>query len=147
MPTRDTIVIGASAGGVEALSKLVLDLPSDFQAAVFIVLHIPANAPSFLPAILSRDAQLTVAHAENGQPIERRRIYIAPPDQHLLIEDGHVKLVHGPKENLHRPSIDALFRSAARAPHESDACRNDVRKTRERGRRAQFRNPQGIAEC
>jgi len=100
MPTRDTIVIGASAGGVEALSKLVLDLPSDFQAAGFIVLHIPANAPSFLPAILSRDAQLTVAHAENGQPIERRRIYIAPPDQHLLIEDGHVKLVHGPKEKF-----------------------------------------------
>jgi two-component system chemotaxis response regulator CheB len=114
MATRDTIVIGASAGGVQALSTLVSDLPRNLPAAVFIVLHISANAPSLLPNILGRESKLTVAHAINREPIQRGHIYVAPPDQHLIIEDGYVKLVHGPKENLHRPSIDALFRSAAR---------------------------------
>ncbi len=114
MATRDTIVIGASAGGVQALSKLVKDLPPDLPAAVFIVLHIPADATSFLPVILAHNSNLPVAHAVDGEPVMRGRIYVAPPDRHLLVEDQKVKLVHGPKENLHRPSIDALFRSAAR---------------------------------
>lgn len=114
MATRDTIVIGASAGGVRALSKLVSDLPANLPAAVFIVLHIPSDAPSLLPAILSREAKLPVVHARNGEQIVKRKIYVAPPNHHLLIEGTHVKLVHGPKENLHRPSIDVLFRSAAR---------------------------------
>jgi len=70
--------------------------------------------PSFLPGILSRESLLPVAHAINGEKIERGRVYVAPPDLHLLLEDGYIKLVRGPKENLHRPSIDALFRSAAR---------------------------------
>ena len=114
MATRDTIVIGASAGGVQALYKLVSALPPNLPAAVFIVLHIPSNVPSLLPDILSRESPLTVAHAKDGEPIEHGRVYVAPPDRHLLIEDSHVKLVHGPKENFHRPSIDTLFRSAAR---------------------------------
>ena len=114
MATRDIIVIGASAGGVQALSRLVADLPPELPAAVFIVLHVPANVPSLLPVILSRDARLPVAHAADGEPIRPSKVYVAPPNRHLLIEDGRVRLVHGPKENLHRPSIDALFRSAAR---------------------------------
>jgi two-component system chemotaxis response regulator CheB len=114
MATRDIIVIGASAGGVQALSDLVADFPPNLPAAVFIVLHVPANVPSLLPGILARESQLPVAHAIDGEPIRRGKVYVAPPDQHLLIEQDHVKLVHGPKENLHRPSIDALFRSAAR---------------------------------
>ena len=114
MSTRDRIVIGASAGGVQALIKLVSDLPANLNAAVFIVLHVPSDSPSFLPGILSRDAKLPVAHARDGERIVSGKVYIAPLDQHLLIEDGYVKLVHGPKENLHRPSIDVLFRSAAR---------------------------------
>ena len=115
MAYRDRIVIGASAGGVQALSTLVENLPPDLQAAIFIVLHIPARAPSLLPAILSRVAGIPVAHAINGEEIAPGRVYLAPPDHHLLIERDHVKLVHGPKENLHRPSIDTLFRSAARS--------------------------------
>jgi two-component system chemotaxis response regulator CheB len=115
MATRDTIVIGASAGGVQALIKLVADLPSDLPAAVFIVLHIPSYGPSLLPEILSRDSRLPVAHAIDGEEIQWGKIYVAPPDHHLLIEDGRIELVRGPKENLHRPSIDALFRSAALA--------------------------------
>jgi two-component system chemotaxis response regulator CheB len=114
MATRDIIVIGASAGGVQALTNLVADLPADLSAALFIVLHIPAHIPSLLPVILARESKLPVDHAKDEEPIQQRRIYVAPPDQHLLIEAGHIKLVHGPKENLHRPSIDALFRSAAR---------------------------------
>lgn len=115
MATRDTIVIGASAGGVKALSRLVAGLPSDLPAAVFIVLHIPANSPSLLPDILSREAELTVGHAVDRETIERGRVYVAPPDRHLLIEQDQVRLVQGPKETRHRPAIDALFRSAAQA--------------------------------
>jgi len=114
MPNRDIIVIGASAGGVQALSALVAELPAGLPAAVFIVLHIPADVPSLLPSILLRGSRLPVAHALNGEQIEPGRIYVAPPDHHLLIERNRAKLIHGPKENLHRPSIDALFRSAAR---------------------------------
>jgi two-component system chemotaxis response regulator CheB len=113
MATRDIIVIGASAGGVQALSTLVKALPGDLPAAVFIVLHVPADLPSVLPEILAREANLRVAHAKHGEAIEHGRVYVAPPDHHLLLERDHTKLVHGPKENLHRPSIDALFRSAA----------------------------------
>jgi len=115
MATRDIIVIGASAGGVQALSQLVRDLPSEIPASIFIVLHIPANAPSLLPAILAREASLPVEQGNDGEKIVHGKVYVAPPDQHLLLENGHTKLVHGPKENLHRPSIDTLFRSAARA--------------------------------
>jgi two-component system chemotaxis response regulator CheB len=114
MATRDIIVVGASAGGVEVLSTLVTALPADLPAAVFIVLHLSAEWPSFLPRILGREAKLPVRHAINGEPINRGRVYVAPPDLHLLVEGEHVKLVHGPKENLHRPSVDTLFRSAAR---------------------------------
>ena len=114
MATRDTIVIGASAGGVQALITLVAALPSNLPAAVFIVLHIPADSPSLLPDILARESPLPVGHAKNNERITPGRIYVAPPDQHLLIERNHIRLVHGPKVNFHRPSIDTLFRSAAR---------------------------------
>lgn len=79
MATRDTIVIGASAGGVQALLTFVADLPPNLPAAVFIVLHISASVPSLLPSILGRESKLGVAHAVDGEPIMRRRIYVAPP--------------------------------------------------------------------
>jgi two-component system chemotaxis response regulator CheB len=114
MATRDIIVIGASAGGVQALTKLVTNLSADLPAAVFIVLHVSANVPSMLPDILARESKLRLAHAIDRELITRGKVYVARPDHHLIIERDHVKLVHGPKENLHRPSIDTLFRSAAR---------------------------------
>lgn len=111
---RDIIVIGASAGGVEALCTVTSALPRDLPAAVFIVLHIPAWRDSFLPAILSRCSHIPALHPQSGDLIERGRIYVAPPDQHLLIDsEKQVQLWHGPKENGCRPSINALFRSAA----------------------------------
>lgn len=114
MATRDIIVVGASAGGVQALSTLVAGLPPNLPAAVFLVLHVSPSIPSLLPIILARESKMAVAHAVDGEPIECGHVYVAPPDQHLIIENPRVRLVHGPKENLHRPSIDALFRSAAR---------------------------------
>lgn len=115
MAGHDIIVVGASAGGVEALTTLVRDLPANLPAAVFIVLHIPAQSPSLLPSILSRASQLIAAHPEDGARIEHGRIYVAPPDHHLLLEEGRVRVVRGPKENRHRPAVDPLMRTAARA--------------------------------
>src|ERR1051326_3460699 len=114
MATRDTIVIGASAGGVKALSALVAALPRGLPPAVFIVLNVHADAPSLFPGILARDSQLPIEHPRSCECDRPSHIYVAPPDHHMLIQGALVKLVHGPKENLHRPSIDALFRSAAR---------------------------------
>jgi two-component system, chemotaxis family, protein-glutamate methylesterase/glutaminase len=115
VPGHDIVVVGASAGGVETLIKLVNDLPADLPASVFVVLHIPAQSPSLLPQILNRSGQLKVVHPRNGEAIQRGCIYVAPPDQHLLVEQGHVHLVRGPKENRLRPAIDPLFRTAAAA--------------------------------
>lgn len=113
MPGHDIIVIGASAGGVQALKTLVGSLPRKLPASIFVVLHIPAESPSLLPEILSRAGPLEAVQAVDGIEIEHRCIYIAPPDHHLLIEHGHVRVVRGPKENRHRPAVDPLFRSAA----------------------------------
>jgi two-component system chemotaxis response regulator CheB len=111
-PGRDIAVVGASAGGVEALRTLAAGLPADFSAAVFVVLHVPPTS-SVLPAILTRAGKLTADHARNGDPVEHGRIYVAPPDYHLLLEDDAMRLERGPRENGHRPAIDPLFRTAA----------------------------------
>jgi two-component system chemotaxis response regulator CheB len=108
-------VVGASAGGVEALLTLVRELPEDFAAALFVVLHVPPTGTSVLPRILTRAGRLDAAHAVDGEAIEPGRIYVAPPDCHLLIDPGALRVSRGPRENGHRPAIDPLFRTAARA--------------------------------
>lgn len=115
MPGHDIIVIGASAGGVEALVTLTRSLQRKLEAAVFVVLHIPAQSPSLLPEILSRAGPLKAVQATDDLKIEYGHIYVAPPDHHMLVERGKVCVVHGPKENRHRPAVDPLFRSAALA--------------------------------
>src|SRR5215469_619523 len=115
MPGHDIIVVGASAGGVEALVALVGGLPRNLPAAVFVVLHLPAQSPSLLPEILGRSGPLLAISAIDGMAIEHECIYVAPPDYHLLVEPGHVRVLRGPRENRHRPALDPLFRSAARA--------------------------------
>jgi len=113
LPKRDMIVVGASSGGIEALIRLVGGLPADLPAALFVVVHMPPGVPSVLPRILDRSGPLEAVECEDGAPITPGRIYVACPDRHLLIEAGRVRLVRGPKENHHRPAVDALFRSAA----------------------------------
>lgn len=115
MPHRDVIVVGTSAGGVEALRELAAALPPDLPASVLIVLHLSPGGPGLLPAILNRAGPLPAAHATDGEELRRGRIYVAPPDFHMLVADGRLRLARGPRENLHRPAIDALFRSAAAA--------------------------------
>jgi two-component system chemotaxis response regulator CheB len=112
---RDVIAIGASAGGVEALRTLVGGLPVDYPGALLVVLHVPRDAPSALPAILNRSGPLPAALAVDGEPLHYGRIYVAPSDHHLICLDGLVRVTHGPSENGHRPAIDPLFRSVARA--------------------------------
>src|SRR3954447_6094821 len=115
---RDIVVMGASAGGVETLAELAAGMPPEFPAAIFVVLHLLPTAHSVLPEILDRAGPLPAATAEDGQEIERGRIYVGPPDRHLLVTAGGVGLPHGPRETGPRPALDPLFRSAARAYRE-----------------------------
>jgi two-component system, chemotaxis family, protein-glutamate methylesterase/glutaminase len=112
---RELVVIGASAGGVDALQELVSGLPPEFPAAIAIVLHISAESMSVLPQILSRRGPLPAEFARDGDELLRGQIYVAPADHHMLVHDGHIRLTRGPRENGHRPAIDPFFRSAARA--------------------------------
>jgi len=107
------VVIGASSGGVSALLALVKTLPADFPAPIFVVQHVGADSQSILPQLLSAVSALRAKHAENGEAFAAGTIYVARPDHHLLVEHGRVLSTRGPKENRFRPSIDALFRSAA----------------------------------
>ena len=106
------VLIGASAGGVEALRTLVAALPADLPAALFIVLHVGSHK-SELPWLLDHLNGLTVTHANDGEIFEPCHIYVAPPDHHMVIEPGRISLTKGPRENWARPAIDPLFRSAA----------------------------------
>lgn len=108
------VAIGASAGGVEALRDLFAHLPADLDAAVFVTLHVPPFADSALPEILSNAGPWPALHPHEGERILPKQVYIAPPDHHLIVRDGAVHLSRGPRENGHRPAVDALFRSVAR---------------------------------
>lgn len=114
-PSHDVVVVGASAGGVEALRRLIGALDPSFDGTMFVVLHLPTNAHSALPAILDRAGPVPVRSAVDGLVPERGLLYFAPPDAHLLLERDGMQLLKGPTENGHRPAIDPLFRSTSSA--------------------------------
>ncbi|TFV61130.1 chemotaxis protein CheB [Mycobacterium sp. PS03-16] len=107
------VAVGASAGGVEALTQLVAALPTDLPYAVLVVLHMPADAPSVLAEILNRRSPLPASPAVHGGEMKPGHIYVAVPDRHFLVSDHRMVLTEGPTENAHRPSVNALFRSVA----------------------------------
>lgn len=109
------VALAASAGGIEALSAVISGLPADFPAAVLVVLHIAPLGPSVLPAILGRHSALATSHPADGEKMRAGHVYVAPPDRHLLVADGAVRLNPGPRENGNRPAADPLFRSVAAA--------------------------------
>jgi len=111
--TRDVIVLGASAGGLEAVQRLLADLPGDLPAALFVVIHTTPSDPGLLARILNGISSMPVLAAAEEEPYLRSHVYIAPPDRHLLVGHDHIHVRRGPRENGARPAIDALFRSAA----------------------------------
>ncbi|HEY2942055.1 MAG TPA: chemotaxis protein CheB [Vicinamibacteria bacterium] len=113
MPGQDIIVVGASAGGVEALKQIVAQLPPDLPAAIFAAIHVAPSGPRLLPAILNASGRLCSEYATDEERIRPGRLYLAPPDHHLLVGREVMRLTRGPRENGHRPAVDPLFRSAA----------------------------------
>jgi len=111
---RDRIAIGGSAGSLDTLRAIARRFPADFSGAIFVVAHI-GQSRSTLPDLLSKSGKLSASHPQGEEPIRKGHIYVAPPDRHLLIEDGKVRLSRGPREHFTRPAIDPLFRSAAAA--------------------------------
>ena len=110
---RDTVVLGASAGGVDALKRLLSIFPFDLPASVFITLHLSAERERSLDTVLGRSTPMSVVFAEDGMASRHGCVYLAPPDRHLVLSDGHMSVVFGPRENRSRPAIDPMFRSAA----------------------------------
>lgn len=107
------IVIGSSAGSIEALLKLLSQLPTDLKAATFIVVHTSRRGDSQLASVFQRQSRLPVSFASDRHPIKPGHVYIAPPDYHLFLEADQMRLIRGPLENNMRPAIGVLFRSAA----------------------------------
>lgn len=113
MAKRDIFAIGGSAGSNAVLRQVLADLPGDFPASIFVTTHVPSQSAGYLAEMLDRAGPLNVIHAVDGQPIQRGCVYVAVPNRHLLVVDGTIRLGDGPRENMARPAIDPLFRSAA----------------------------------
>ncbi|MBV9772577.1 MAG: chemotaxis protein CheB [Gemmatimonadetes bacterium] len=115
MTHRDIVVVGTSAGGLEVLRKVMRGLPADFPASVLVVQHMAPSGPGLLPRILQDGCALPVSQAQDGESVVPGHVYVARPDHHLTLDEGRVRVTHGPRENHSRPAVDPLFRSAALA--------------------------------
>jgi len=112
---KDIIVVGGSTGAIAAVQEVLRALNDDLPAAVFVVVHTAEDSPHLLVDIFSKATTLPIHYAQDREPIELGTIYIAPPDRHLFVKPGELRVVRGPKENNFRPAVDPLFRSAAQA--------------------------------
>lgn len=113
MDVNRLIVIGASAGGVEALLRLIPSLPADLAASICVVVHTSPRAKSLLPQLLARVGRMPARYPSDGETLIPSTIYVAPPDMHMTVEHDHLRISKGPRENMSRPAIDPLFRTAA----------------------------------
>lgn len=113
MSTHDIIAIGGSTGSLDVLKRIFADLPADLPAAVFVVSHIASNGGNMLAKILGAAGPLAVKTAADGDLVENGHAYVSPAGRHLLVDDGKVRVGQGPRENMARPAVDPLFRSAA----------------------------------
>jgi two-component system, chemotaxis family, protein-glutamate methylesterase/glutaminase len=113
MSVTRVVVVGASSGGIDALTQLAAALPAEFPAAVCVVLHTSPQSPGVLDGILDRAGPLPARAVRGGERPQPGHIYVAPPDRHLVLEPNRLRLTKGPRENRFRPAIDPLFRSAA----------------------------------
>src|SRR5262245_28310684 len=113
MPGQDIVVIGGSAGGITALETVLAGLSREIPAALFVVVHTGPGSTGALPSMLRKVSRLPVEFPDSGQGFEQGQVYVAPPDNHLLLNDGQIQVLHGPRENGFRPAVDPLFRSAA----------------------------------
>jgi two-component system chemotaxis response regulator CheB len=111
--SRHAVVIGASAGGLDAVRTIIYRLPRNFRAPLLVVIHTSPEGPGLLAEILDRVGPLRATTARHAEPISNGHIYVAPPDSHLVIDRSHIRLTRGPREHRFRPAIDPLFRSAA----------------------------------
>ena len=124
MANRDILAIGTSAGGFNALRMLADEFPSDLEASVLVVIHLPGGHPPALDAILSQPRRLPATFAQDGEALKRRHIYIAPPETHLLLDGERLRLGHGPRENNSRRQSSRCFgrQPSAAAPVLSVWC-------------------------
>jgi two-component system chemotaxis response regulator CheB len=111
--SRDVIVIGGSAGALQALKQVLRALPAGLPGALFVVIHTSPDSPGILPRLLAKDSALPVAYGTDAKPIRPGHVYVAPPNHHLLVKPGHMLVTRGPRENRFRPAVDPLFRTAA----------------------------------
>jgi len=107
------VVVGASSGGMQAVATVLSGLPKKFESAILVVVHLDSNGTSILPALLRKSTYLPVVHPTDRQAIQGGIVYVAPTNRHLLVEKDRMRVLKSPPENLHRPAIDPLFRSAA----------------------------------
>ena len=110
---HDLIVVGASSGGIDALKVIIGGLPAALPAAVLVVVHTSPDSPRLLADILNRAGPLPCQYAQDQEVIRPGHLYLAPPNAHLLVEPGRLRVRRGPRENRARPAIDPLFRTAA----------------------------------
>ncbi len=115
MTGRDLVVVGASAGGIDALRQIIAGLSTASNLTLLVAIHRGPATPGVLPQVIERAGALPASYAVDGEPLRPGHVFLASPDHHLVVDGDRLRVTHGPLEHGFRPAIDPLFRSAARA--------------------------------